>query len=113
MKEIICLTPYRELRHGADSLKAHLSAPRILPERVRQYLSLGRVVQVVQGIYRHPFSGKELVGPVLLGDGGRYTWDRDTLEYVEKYGLELPDEFIDYVMGSEGFLRFCRLRRMA
>ena len=113
MNETVCLTPYRELRHGGESLFNHLGKKKELSARVRQYLSLGIRQSFVQGIYRHPFTGKELVGPVLVGDGVRFTWDRDTLEYVESYGLELPAEFLDFVNSPEGFLSLCRMRRLA
>ena len=32
---------------------------------------------------------------------GHYYWDRDTWKYVVKYGLTLPEEFVDYVMSDE------------
>lgn len=113
MKELICLTPYRELRHGGESMFNHLGKRREVSLRIKQYLSLGVRQSFVQGIYLHPFTGKELVGPVLMGDGERFTWDRDTLEYVEEYGLELPREFVEFVESAEGFLALCRMRRLA
>jgi len=41
------------------------------------------------------------LGPYLLTDN-IYCWDRDTWKYVIKYGLELPQDFIDHVMSDEG-----------
>ena len=113
MEQYVCLTPYRELRHGSETLFTHVGAPCALPVRVKQYLLLGTLREFIPGIYRHPFTGKELIGPALFGDGVKYTWDRDTLEYAERYGLALPAEFVEYVMSGEGFANLCRMRRMA
>ena len=54
------------------------------------------------GIYNHPFkSDITLLGPYTYTDG-YYIWDRDTWKYVIKYGLTLPEEFINHVMSEKG-----------
>ena len=54
------------------------------------------------GIYKHPFrTNRTLLGPYIYTDGA-YRWDRDTWKYVVKYGLILPDDFIEYVMSEKG-----------
>ncbi|MCM1506428.1 MAG: hypothetical protein NC177_04745 [Ruminococcus flavefaciens] len=52
------------------------------------------------GVYQHPFKPEvTLFGPTMYSDG-YYYWESNTAEYVSKYGLTLPDEFISHVMNK-------------
>ena len=63
------------------------------------------------GIYEHPFKpGYRLLGPYQYTDD-KFSWDRDTWKYVVKYGLTLPQEFIDHVLSPAGIQFLEEFRR--
>lgn len=114
------LTPFEEIRGGELSIYDFVQDGYSVPEKVILYLQNGKPTMMSPGIYQHPFKpghmyhqgdwGRNdalwktvpyLLGPYLYGDG-EYEWDRDTWKYVVKYGLTLPQQFIDKVMSEEG-----------
>ncbi len=101
---LICLTPYRELMGGKDkSIYDFVQEDYSVPDKVIAYLKTTKPYVMCPGVYKHPFKDhKNLLGPYFCWDGKKYYWDRDTWKYVVKYGLTLPQEFIDYVMSDEG-----------
>ena len=101
--EMICLTPYKELGYGgSESIYDHIQIGHTVPEKVIAYLQVGEPLLACAGIYDHPFKeGCKLCRPHNYADG-KYAWDRDTWKYVVKYGLILPQDFIDHVMSDEG-----------
>lgn len=100
---LICLTYYKELgRNGTESIKDHIQEGYTVPDKVIAYLQVGEPMAVCCGIYEHPFKRDcTLLGPYIYTDW-KYSWDRDTWKYVVKYGLVLPQDFIDHVMSDEG-----------
>ena len=110
IKDVISLTPYKELHDGKESIRDHVKEGYTVPDKVIEYLKTTTPFVMSPGIYEHPFKpGVRLLGPYWFTDG-KYYWDRDTWKYVVKYGLVLPDDFIDHVMSEEGtaFLRKCK-----
>jgi len=108
-RKIVSITPYKELRGGKESIYAHIKDGYVVPNKVIVYLQTTEPFVMSPGIYEHPFkAGTRLLGPYLFTDG-KYCWDRDAWKYVVKYGLVLPQEFIDHVMSDEGtaFLEKC------
>ena len=106
---VIPITPYKELRGGKESIHEHIQEGYAVPNKVIAYLQTTEPFMMSPGIYEHPFKeGNRRLGPYLFTDG-KYYWDRDTWKYVVKYGLVLPQEFIDHVMSDEGtaFLEKC------
>lgn len=109
MSHPISLTPYREIVGGKESIYDHVQEGYSVPEKVIAYLRTSQPYVMSPGIYEHPFKkGCRLLGPYLYTDG-TYCWDRDTWKYVVKYGLKLPQCFIDHVMSDEGtaFIEKC------
>ena len=102
LPRLICLTPYKEIKGGDESIYDHVREGYTVPDKVIAYLKMAKPYVMCLGIYEHPFKeGVTLLGPYWYQDG-TYSWDRDTWKYVVKYGLELPQEFIDHVMSEEG-----------
>lgn len=101
---LICLTPYRELMGGKNkSIYDFVQEDYSVPDKVIAYLKTTKPYVMCPGVYKHPFKDdKNLLGPYFYWDGKKYYWDRDTWKYVVKYGLTLPQDFIDYVMSDEG-----------
>lgn len=103
MEKIICLTPYKELHGGKKSIYDYIVEGYSVPQKVIEYLKTRKLYCMSPGVYHHPFKeDSTLLGPYLYCDDNKYCWDRDTWKYVVKYGLSLPQEFIDYVMSETG-----------
>ncbi len=101
MNRRFCLTPYKELHMGEERIYDHLSHSVTVPDKVILYLQAKKLYYLCPGLYSHPFHEEiTLCGPYAYTDG-YYYWDRDTWKYVVKYGLVLPQQFIDYVMTNE------------
>lgn len=101
-RQKICLTPFKELQIGRESIYDYVQEGYAVPDKVIAYLRTTQPYWMSPGIYGHPFKpGKRLLGPYTYTDG-KYYWDRDTWKYVVKYHVILPQEFIDYVMSDEG-----------
>ena len=109
MSEKICLSPYKELLSGDESIYDHVQEGYTVPDKVITYLRTTKPYLMSPGVYEHPFKpGKELLGPYMYEDGIHY-WDRDLWKYVVKYHVTLPEEFINYVMSGKGdaFIEEC------
>ena len=105
----ICVSPFKEIRCGEESIYDYVRDGYNVPAKVIAYLQTTKPYLMSPGIYEHPFiKGKRLLGPYMFTDG-YYWWDRDTWKYVVKYNVTLPQEFIDHVMSEEGtkFLEQC------
>jgi len=105
----ICITPYKEILGGKESIYDYVQDGYSVPDKVIAYLRTGIPDIMSPGIYAHPFKkGTRLLGPYWYTDG-KYCWDRDTWKYVVKYGLTLPQDFINHVMSDEGtaFIEEC------
>ncbi len=99
---VISLTPYEELGQGEESIHDHIMDGYTVPTKVIAYLRTTKPYVMSPGMYNHPFRNDiELWGPYVYTDD-LYNWDRDTWKYVVKYGLVLPQDFIDHVMSEEG-----------
>lgn len=96
------LTPYKEIHCGSESIYDHVRENYSVPDKVLEYLCTDNCYLAGGGIYSHPFEPEvTLSGPTMLSDG-YYYWDSRTSEYVSKYGLVLPSEFIAHVMSEKG-----------
>ena len=77
MQEMICVSPYRELRFGNESIFDHVQGNYSVPDRVIAYLRTTQPYLMSPGIYKHPFKPEtDLLGPYLY-TYGKYCWDRD------------------------------------
>ena len=95
------ITPFKELNQGTESIYDHLGGV-LPPSEVIEYLKTTKPYMMSPGVYQHPFRPEvRLLGPYVYSDG-TFSWDRDTWKYVVKYGLKLPQEFMDHVMSPEG-----------
>jgi len=102
MAKIINITPFKELRSGKMSIYDYVEPGYQVPGVVIAYLQTTKPYLMSPGIYEHPFKpGHRLLGPYRYTDD-KFCWDRDTWKYVVKYGLTLPQEFIDHVLSPAG-----------
>ena len=101
-EQMICLTPFKEILGGEESIFDYVEDGYSVPDKVIAYLRTTKPFLMSPGIYDHPFKeGVQLLGPYLYTDD-IYYWDRDTWKYVVKYHVKLPQDFIDHVMSKEG-----------
>ncbi len=97
-----CLTPFKELRLGSESIYDWVEEGYTVPTKVIAYLKITEPGIMSPGIYEHPSKpGERLLGPYCYTDG-HYWWDRDTWKYVTRHHVRLPQEFVDYVMSGAG-----------
>lgn len=109
MRKKVCVSPFKEIRCGKESIYDYVKDGYTVPDKVIAYLRTTEPYLMSPGIYEHPFKpGTRLLGPYMYTDG-HYYWDRDTWKYVVKYHVTLPQEFIDHVMSEEGsaFIEQC------
>ena len=111
MAKIINITPFKELHSGKLSIHDYVESGYEVPETVITYLQTTNPYLMSPGIYEHPFKpGYRLLGPYQYTDD-KFSWDRDTWKYVVKYGLTLPQEFIDHVLSPAGIQFLEEFRR--
>lgn len=107
--QTVCISPYKEIRCGCESIYDNIEEGYTVPAKVIAYLRTTTPYIMSPGVYAHPFKKDvHLLGPYMYTDG-HFCWDRDTWKYVMKYGLKLPQEFIDHVMSEAGtkFIESC------
>ncbi len=94
------------LRESVDSLDQETAA------RVANYLGAGEPVVDVMGISRDPIDARTIIsgGPSLETDG-EWVWRADLKYFVEKYRVQLPDEFIEHVNAQSGVTLSAEERR--
>lgn len=100
----VCITPYKELMFGDESIYDFVDPSFSMPDKVIKYLQTTEPWVMSPGIYDHPFKkGVRLLGPYISADDV-YCWDSNTWKYVVKYHLTLPQDFIDHVLSDKGTL---------
>lgn len=59
------------------------------------YLKSGVPFVVAPGLSKDRISGKfEIIGPLILLTDGKYVWPSDLAYYLERYRVELPNDFL-------------------
>ena len=99
---MICITPFKEIIGGDESIYDYVEEGYTVPDKVIAYLRIANLYIVSPGIYEHPFKkGINLRGPFSYTDD-KYYWNSDTWKYVIKYHVRLPEDFIEHVMSDKG-----------
>lgn len=93
---------FRELRHGdpnGPSLKALLGTkPNYEPDLVIRYLRSGVLRIGSPGVSKDVLdpTGKVIGAPNILTDG-TWAWPEDLAYYIERYRIELPQDFTSHL----------------
>ena len=66
-------------------------------EKVVQY-TRSEVIAAAPANVRDVLNPEVKIPELLLMSDGKYQWRSDIIYYVEKYDLELPEEFVNYVL---------------
>lgn len=78
-ERIISITPYKEIIGGEESIYDNLDKEVSVPDKVIEYLKVGKCHVAGAGIYEHPFiKGKMLAGPYICTDN-TYCWDMNNI----------------------------------
>jgi hypothetical protein len=66
--------------------------------KVVEYLKTGKELAVSPSLVRDIFNPEIRLPRLSLMGDGEYKWSSRIIYYVEKYDLELPQEFIEHVL---------------
>lgn len=68
--------------------------------KVIEYMKKSKVIAVAPAIVRDIINPNNKIPELFLMTDGKYEWRSDVIYYVEKYDMELPEEFIEYVLSE-------------
>lgn len=72
---------------------------------ILNHLKKGVVTAAAPAILNDVITGERLNMPLTMMNDGKYEWRSDLIYYFEKYNIELPEAFIDYVLKDfKGYL---------
>lgn len=86
--------------NGPDfpALRSLIGKPMREKERVVQYLKTAPAIAAaaasMKDVLTNQYTGREL----LVHTDGKFLWRSDVTYYVEKYDMELPDEFVKHIL---------------
>jgi len=79
------------------SIKTLIHKPMKEKEQVIEYMKKSKVIAAAPAIVRDVLNPEIKIPELLLMSDGKYQWRSDIIYYVEKYDLELPEEFVRHV----------------
>ena len=82
------------------SIKELINKPIKEKEKVIKYMKKCKVVAVAPAIVRDIINPNNKIAELCLMTDGKYEWRSDIIYYVEKYDMELPEEFIQHVLSQ-------------
>ncbi|MCH0561410.1 hypothetical protein [Streptomyces sp. MUM 16J] len=86
---------FSEDAEAIKALSGHIAAHE--RARIAQYLRAAPVIIALTGYTEDVIGGKfSVTGGSAIHSDGTYYWRRDTAEYVETYGTQLPPEFMEH-----------------
>ncbi len=80
-------------------IKALINKPIEKKKRVLEYLRRGKVIANAAATVRDVLNPDIRLNLFLMSDG-KYEWRSDVIYYVDKYDMELPNEFIQHALNS-------------
>lgn len=85
---------------GHPSIKELIHKPIKEKEAVIQYLKNGKEIGYAPAIVRDVLNPEVHLPYLEFMHDGKYGWRSDLIYYVEKYDMELPQEFIDHALAQ-------------
>lgn len=95
---------FRELPHGDRSGPSLREANGRLGHEARDvvsYLRGGGVVATTGQVATDWFDANQKSGPLEVRTDGRWAWPGDLAFYVERYAVELPAEFVAWMLAND------------
>lgn len=89
-----------ELAKGYPRMADHFSdEPAPCKERLCYFLKHAGILYIASGShFKDVFTGEDTGIMSSVRNDGVYSWSPDLAWYVEKYGLSLPDDFVEHAM---------------
>jgi len=67
-------------------------------EKVLRYMKKSEIVAVAPARLRDVINPENIIPDLFAMSDGIYGWRSDVIYYVEKYDMELPEEFVQHVL---------------
>ena len=101
---------YKEMPHGGDSelsIMDYIFKAKGDIDKIVRYLSDGIALIISPGIVDDVIEKKKgLAGTSTVYTDGKWIWPGDLAYYVKNYHLELPQEFLDYMIEKNWTIDF-------
>ncbi|WP_136467458.1 hypothetical protein [Flagellimonas onchidii] len=69
---------------------------------ILKYLKTGETIAVTMNIIKSLYNGDDnIIGGVVYFTDGNWIWTNYLIYYLEKYNIEINNEFVDYVLGKK------------
>ncbi|MDD7793338.1 hypothetical protein [Clostridium sp. 'White wine YQ'] len=82
------------------SIKELINRPIKNKEKVIEYMKKSKVIAQAPAVGRDLINSNNTTLELSLMTDGDYEWRSDIIYYVEKYDMELPEEFIKHVLSQ-------------
>lgn len=82
------------------SIKELINKPIKEKKKVIEYMKKCKVTAVAPAIVRDLINPENKIAELNLMSDGKYEWRSGVIYYVEKYDMELPEEFIQHVLNQ-------------
>jgi hypothetical protein len=93
----VCAGQPEMIRMRDELLSLREAIPHAIRKRVAQYLRSGAVVLAIMEYTRDVVNGAfGVAGGSGVSTDGTYYWRQDAADYVEHYGIRIPDEFLTH-----------------
>ena len=80
------------------SINELINKPIKEKKKVIEYMRKSKVIAVAPAIVRDVIHPEIKIPELFLMSDGKYEWRSDIIYYVEKYDMELPEEFVQHVL---------------
>lgn len=75
-------------------------------KKICNYLKSGTVIVACFGISKDIFDENKISGNQSLLTDGKYVWSDDLAYYVKEYGLQIDNDFLEYMKEKEWVNKF-------
>ena len=80
------------------SIKELINRPIREKKKVIEYMKKCKIMAVAPAIVTDLVNPEIKFTELFLMSDGKYEWRSDVIYYVEKYDMELPEEFVQHVL---------------
>lgn len=69
-------------------------------EDILRHLKTSRVIAAIPGILRDNITKESFGGQYVLRTDGKYEWTTELVYHYDKYNVELPEDFINFILSK-------------
>ncbi len=89
---------YRD--NNYPSIKDLINKPIKDKEKVIRYMKRCKITAVAPARVTDLINPEKKISELYMMTDGKYEWRSDVIYYVDKYDMELPEEFIQHVLSQ-------------